>query len=95
MVAKKSFTSLSEGKAVVVLEAAILLRAGWEELCHEVWGCVIPVKEVGLIISIQRWRQMKLKCESSVKDKIYCRSESRGMRGILSEKFTIRMKMEG
>lgn len=35
----------AEGKAVVVLEAAILLRAGWEELCHEVWGCVIPVKE--------------------------------------------------
>eukprot|EP00105_Crassostrea_gigas_P008112 XP_011422578.1 PREDICTED: bifunctional coenzyme A synthase [Crassostrea gigas] len=35
----------AEGKAVVVLEAAILLRAGWEEHCHEVWGCVIPVKE--------------------------------------------------
>lgn len=35
----------AEGKAVVVLEAAILLKAGWEELCHEVWGCVIPVKE--------------------------------------------------
>lgn len=35
----------AEGKVVVVLEAAILLRAGWEELCHEVWGCVIPVKE--------------------------------------------------
>lgn len=35
----------AEGKAVVVLEAAILLRASWEELCHEVWGCVIPVKE--------------------------------------------------
>lgn len=34
---------------MVVLEAAILLRAGWEELCHEVWGCVIPVKEVGLL----------------------------------------------
>lgn len=75
---KKSFISHPEGKAVVVLEAAILLRAGWEELCHEVWGCVIPVKEVGLIISIQRWRQMKLKCESLVKDKIYCKSESRG-----------------
>lgn len=39
--------SFPEGKAVVVLEAAILLKAGWEELCHEVWGCVIPVKEVG------------------------------------------------
>lgn len=41
------YFSFSEGKAVVVLEAAILLKAGWEELCHEVWGCVIPVKEVG------------------------------------------------
>ncbi|XP_056008258.1 bifunctional coenzyme A synthase-like isoform X2 [Ostrea edulis] len=34
-----------EGKTIVVLEAAILLRAGWEDLCHEVWGCVISVQE--------------------------------------------------
>lgn len=43
---RTSIFSFPEGKAVVVLEAAILLKAGWEELCHEVWGCVIPVKEV-------------------------------------------------
>ncbi|XP_062578429.1 bifunctional coenzyme A synthase-like [Saccostrea cucullata] len=34
-----------EGKTIVVLEAAILLKAGWETMCHEVWGCVIPLAE--------------------------------------------------
>lgn len=51
---KIPFISFPEGKVVVVLEAAILLRAGWEELCHEVWGCVIPVKEVGLLNLLQK-----------------------------------------
>ena len=39
---------VTEGKSVVVLEAAVLLKAGWEDLCHEVWGCIIPVKEVSI-----------------------------------------------
>jgi len=35
-----------EGKTVIIVDAAVLLRAGWhKELCHEVWGCVIPRDE--------------------------------------------------
>lgn len=50
MVVKKFFIFFLEGKVVVVFEVVILLKVGWEEFCYEVWGCVILVKEVGLII---------------------------------------------
>lgn len=31
-----------EGKEIIILEAAILLQAGWESECHEIWSCIIP-----------------------------------------------------
>lgn len=31
-----------EGKEIVILEAAVLLKAGWETECHEIWSCIIP-----------------------------------------------------
>lgn len=31
-----------EGKEIVILEAAVLLQAGWESDCHEIWSCIIP-----------------------------------------------------
>lgn len=31
-----------EGKEIIVLEAAVLLQAGWESECHEIWSCIIP-----------------------------------------------------
>lgn len=31
-----------EGKQIVILEAAVLLQAGWEAECHEIWSCIIP-----------------------------------------------------
>lgn len=31
-----------EGKEIVILEAAVLLQAGWEANCHEIWSCIIP-----------------------------------------------------
>lgn len=34
-----------EGFQVVVIEAAILLQAGWERDCHEVWSMIIPREE--------------------------------------------------
>lgn len=37
----------SAGKAVCVLDAAVLLEAGWQEMVHEVWTAVIPEEEVG------------------------------------------------
>lgn len=33
------------GCAVVVLDAAVLLEAGWEANCHQVWVCVVPRQE--------------------------------------------------
>lgn len=30
-----------------VLDAAVLLEAGWQEMVHEVWTAVIPEEEVG------------------------------------------------
>jgi phosphopantetheine adenylyltransferase/dephospho-CoA kinase len=33
------------GCQVVVMDAAVLLEAGWEQQCHEVWVCVVPRAE--------------------------------------------------
>ena len=33
------------GRQVVVLDAAVLLEAGWQSACHEVWVCLVPRKE--------------------------------------------------
>ncbi|KAK7863893.1 hypothetical protein R5R35_007225 [Gryllus longicercus] len=34
-----------KGHDVVVLDAAVLLQAGWDNDCHEVWACIIPPEE--------------------------------------------------
>jgi len=34
-----------EGCKVVVLDAAVLLEAGWQSNCHEVWVCLVPRQE--------------------------------------------------
>lgn len=34
-----------EGFQVVVIEAAILLQAGWQTNCHEIWSMIIPREE--------------------------------------------------
>jgi len=44
MNAKKLWAE-GNGCQVVVLDAAVLLEAGWEEQCHEVWVCVVPKAE--------------------------------------------------
>ncbi|KAK2714276.1 hypothetical protein QYM36_008738 [Artemia franciscana] len=35
----------TEGKDIVVLDAAVLLEANWNEFCHEVWVTIIPPEE--------------------------------------------------
>jgi len=37
------------GTDVVVLDAAVLLEAGWNSMVHEVWTTVIPRAEVSLV----------------------------------------------
>jgi phosphopantetheine adenylyltransferase / dephospho-CoA kinase len=34
------------GIKIVVLEAAVLARAGWHKKCHEVWSVIVPKSEV-------------------------------------------------
>ncbi|XP_048223143.1 bifunctional coenzyme A synthase [Perognathus longimembris pacificus] len=38
-------TAMAEGKSVCVIDAAILLEAGWQNMVHEVWTVVIPETE--------------------------------------------------
>ncbi|KAM6107991.1 LOW QUALITY PROTEIN: bifunctional coenzyme A synthase [Pterocles gutturalis] len=35
----------AQGKAVCVLDAAVLLEAGWQDMVHEVWTAVVPEEE--------------------------------------------------
>ncbi|XP_075299802.1 LOW QUALITY PROTEIN: bifunctional coenzyme A synthase [Opisthocomus hoazin] len=35
----------ASGKAVCVLDAAVLLEAGWQDMVHEVWTAIIPEEE--------------------------------------------------
>ena len=41
------------GKEIVILEAAVLLQAGWETECHEIWSCIVP-SEVAVQRIIER-----------------------------------------
>ena len=36
----------ASGHAVCVVDAAVLLQAGWQDHVHEVWVTIAPVKEV-------------------------------------------------
>jgi phosphopantetheine adenylyltransferase/dephospho-CoA kinase len=45
--AKEQIQMLSvAGYQIVVMEAAILLQAGWDQHVHEIWACIIPPEEV-------------------------------------------------
>ncbi|XP_058464586.1 bifunctional coenzyme A synthase [Malaya genurostris] len=34
-----------ENKQIIIMEAAVLLKAGWQTECHEIWTCIIPQEE--------------------------------------------------
>lgn len=36
---------LAQGCSVVVMDAAVLIQAGWHHHCHETWVCIIPPAE--------------------------------------------------
>ena len=36
----------SEGKRVCVVDAAVMLKAGWHRKLHEIWVVIAPRKEV-------------------------------------------------
>ena len=35
-----------EGKKIIVIEAAVLFEANWEDIMNEIWVCFIPDEEV-------------------------------------------------
>lgn len=35
-----------DGHKAVVLDAAVLLEAGWDEMCNDIWVVVLPKEEV-------------------------------------------------
>ncbi|XP_052555963.1 bifunctional coenzyme A synthase [Tympanuchus pallidicinctus] len=45
MVRERIGEARAQGKAVVVLDAAVLLEADWQEMVHEVWVAIIPEEE--------------------------------------------------
>lgn len=48
----KCFSFLA-GKQVCVVDAAVLLEAGWTDMVHEVWVTIIPDEEVILCLYLQ------------------------------------------
>lgn len=51
LVKSKIQQAREEGKQVCVLDAAVLLEAGWNDMVHEVWVTVIPEEEAVLRIT--------------------------------------------
>lgn len=52
--AKTKIRELPDAK-VVFLEAAVLLKAGWETECHEIWSLIVPPAEVKLQRYLNEW----------------------------------------
>lgn len=50
---------------VVILEAALLIQAGWENECHEIWSCIIPPQE-----AIKRVMERNQMSEEDVKRRL-------------------------
>lgn len=62
---RKVFFVFIAGKQVCVVDAAVLLEAGWTDMVHEVWVTVIPDEEVICLylqtsshISLTDWEEM-------------------------------------
>lgn len=35
----------TKGFDIIVMEAAVLIQANWQDVCHEIWTCIIPQEE--------------------------------------------------
>ena len=53
------------GCQVVVLDAAVLLEAGWQASCHEVWVCLVPRQE-----AVQRIMERDKKTEQEAERRL-------------------------
>jgi len=49
--AKKEIENLFQKRRdIIVLEAAVLIQAKWQNECSEIWTCIIPQNEVNFFI---------------------------------------------
>jgi phosphopantetheine adenylyltransferase/dephospho-CoA kinase len=45
--AQQRLADISEsGEKIIILDAAVLIEAGWDSVCHEVWMTFVPREEV-------------------------------------------------
>ncbi|XP_034947383.1 bifunctional coenzyme A synthase [Chelonus insularis] len=35
----------AQNKEIIIMEAAVLIQAKWQHICHEIWTCIIPHNE--------------------------------------------------
>ena len=56
-----------EGCKVCVVDAAVMLRAGWHKHLHEIWVTIAPEKDVSVFVCLVRGLHMK-KTTISIKD---------------------------
>ena len=54
--------SLSEGHQVIILDAAVLLEAGWDEMCQEVWVTFVPSEEVDFCFLFRDCIYLRVHC---------------------------------
>ncbi|XP_046623301.1 bifunctional coenzyme A synthase [Neodiprion virginianus] len=54
-----------EGYEIIVMEAAVLIQAGWLSVCHEIWTCIIPKEE-----AIKRVMERNGLTESEAKSRV-------------------------
>lgn len=60
-----------EKKQIIILEAAVLLQAGWDNECHEIWSCIIPPD-----VAVQRIIERNNLTESDAKSRIASQVEN-------------------
>lgn len=60
-----------EKRQIVILEAAILIQAGWERECHEIWSCIIPPE-----VAVQRIMERNNLSEADAKARIAAQVEN-------------------
>jgi phosphopantetheine adenylyltransferase / dephospho-CoA kinase len=60
-----------ENCEIIILEAAVLIQAGWEEECHEIWSMIIPPE-----VAIQRVMERNNLTENDAKARLASQLEN-------------------
>ncbi|KAL7038665.1 hypothetical protein ACKWTF_009648 [Chironomus riparius] len=60
-----------ENRQIIILEAAILIQAGWENECHEIWSMIIPPE-----VAVQRIMDRNNLSEDEAKSRVASQVEN-------------------